>query len=241
MDSIIDLWLWPLDIAPAARAMLQQHLCADERARARAFRFAHDRDHFITARGRLREILAARLGTAPTELCFTLGAMGKPHLAGGPEFNLSHSGGWAALAISPGPPIGIDIEAHRPVDPGMAAQIFSATERQTLNRLAGAAWRAAFFCGWTRKEALLKAHGCGLHHPPASIEVTLASQLSPRVLRFDAAGAQRTGWQLLHLDLGPEFSGAIALASHRPARVVYHLNHPPLIPSCPKPGARQTR
>ncbi|MCC5962991.1 MAG: 4'-phosphopantetheinyl transferase superfamily protein [Rhodobacteraceae bacterium] len=227
----LDLWLWPLDLHGAARARLEAHLSGREHQRAAAFGFERDRRRFVCARGRLREILGDVTGTAPARLDFALGDHGKPMLAGGPAFNLSHSAGWAALAISPGPAIGIDIEACRPIEPGLADHVFSPAERAALAALAPADRLAGFFHCWTRKEAFVKASGLGLWQPLDSFDVTPDPASPPRVLRVAQGAAGSADWQMVALDLGPGFAGAVAAATDRPLRLCYRGHRPPLRPA----------
>jgi len=211
----LDLWLWRLDLPPARHAALAAHLAPAERARARAFVKPGDRAAYEAARGRMREILAGLLGCAPQDVPLVTDRQGKPHLdegatGTGPSFNLSHAGGRAALVTGPhGLAIGIDIEPHRPVEPALADRFFSPTERAELAALQGEAWRAGFFNAWTRKEALLKALGAGLTRPLDSFDVTLTPGAPARLTRLSGALAER--WQLLPLEIAPDFPGCIAL------------------------------
>ncbi|MFO7603570.1 MAG: 4'-phosphopantetheinyl transferase superfamily protein, partial [Gammaproteobacteria bacterium] len=82
---------------------------------------------------------------------------GKPHIPGGWDFNLSHSGRLVACAFSREGRIGIDVEQHRQLVPQRFARYFSAAEL---------AWMGddsdRFIDLWTRKEAVIKASGIGL-------------------------------------------------------------------------------
>lgn len=225
MELILNLWLWPLDVDDVQIQAFARHLSADEIWRADAFVFEKDRRRFISGRGRLREILAAETGQAPENLRFDYDAGGKPHLGTGPVFNLSHSGGWAALVISPGPKIGLDIEAHRPVEKAVAEHFFSDSEQRALRELSEDVWLAGFFRCWTRKEAYLKACGTGLWCPLNSFDVTLGTGTDIRITRIDHPDR----WTILHLDLGPDVTGAIAVQTADAIRVVYHGHEPPLI------------
>ncbi len=228
MTVLTDLWLWPLDIDETQYQALSRHLGADETGRAASFVFERDRRRFVAGRGRMRELLGALMGQRPGDLRFQYDERGKPRLPAGPPFNLSHSAGWAALAVSPGPAIGIDIEAHRAIERNVAEHFFSRHEVSALRALPAREWQAGFFRCWTRKEAYLKALGTGLWCPLDSFDVTLGPAEAPRILRIDA-GADRPGdWTLTHLDLGPGFVGAIALRAAAPVRVVYRDHRPPL-------------
>lgn len=215
MDIAIELWLWPLDAAPSARARYHSVLNTTEAARADRFVRAHDRDRFIAGRGRMREILGQYLDTPAGDVPLDIAQRDKPVLAHGPAFNLSHSGGQAALIVAPDQdanslPIGIDIEAHRPVEPAMADRFFSPAEQTALAALPFNQWENGFFTCWTRKEAVIKALGQGLFADLHSFDVSLAPDAPPCVLRTDPQLPQPADWHMLHLNLGPTLPGAIA-------------------------------
>lgn len=97
---------------------------------------------------------------------------GKPYLAAPPsglEFNLSHSGGLALLAVSKGPAVGIDLERLRPVrDPlRIARRVLPGAVTQMLAGLSQEALAREFFHQWTRFEAMQKGLGRGVFDPPA--------------------------------------------------------------------------
>ena len=94
----VDLLVFPLDVDASERARLQTLLSQDEIERANRFVFARDRERFVVGRGRVREALGGRLSLAPRDLIFSYSENRKPSIAG-LHFNLSHSGGLAALAI----------------------------------------------------------------------------------------------------------------------------------------------
>ena len=163
------VWRVPLDDVSQLEAYLPT-LSAEEQARAdRFFRDVHRR-RFVIAHGALRRILADYLDVMPGVLEFVTGEHGKPALTpiAGPqpaavEFNLSHSGDLALVAVTRANPVGVDVEQW---DEGvecmeLAERFFSPNERRALRALAKAPNHvvAGFFAAWTRKEAYLKATG----------------------------------------------------------------------------------
>lgn len=217
----IDLWIWPLDPSEAEATRLSAVLSAEEEARAARFvRPEHGRA-FRVGRGRLREILGQYACTDPAMLSFAYNDFGKPSLRTGPVFNLSHAAGWAALAVLPAATcaLGIDIERHRRVEEAVAKRFFSEAEQVALAALPPHHWSDGFFRCWTRKEAMVKACGPGLSMPLDSFDVTLAPDEPPRVTRLEGLpGANPEDWGLIHLDLAPDFVGAIAVeaGAYRP-------------------------
>src|SRR4051812_37838112 len=105
MSSEVEVVVAGLDPGPQNARALSLWLSPAEHGRADRFRFARERRRFVVARARLRELLAARLGTAPESIEFTYGKKGKPALAGrfgrsGWRFNVSHCEELALYAFS---------------------------------------------------------------------------------------------------------------------------------------------
>lgn len=210
----IEVWSIALEQPPAIVAALRETLPADERARADRFRFERDRRSFCVAHAALRAILAGQLGCEPGEVAFQTGAHGKPALAHRQpalEFNLSHSGDYALVALTLGAPVGVDIEQARPIADieRLAAHTFSPAEQATLASCPPAQYLAAFYNCWTRKEALIKALGLGLHCPLDSFDVTCLPGDPARILRGPPGGGH---WSLAALDAPAGYAAASAVA-----------------------------
>lgn len=204
----MDAWLWSLAVPPDRLPALQASLAQDERDRAARFARPVHRDRYIVARARLRQILGARIGRDPRDIAFRYGANGKPSIDGGPEFNLSHSGDLAALAISGDGAVGLDIERQRTIEDAVARRHFSPAEYAELSRLPSADWLGGFYRCWTRKEAVIKACGLGLSMPLDSFDVTLTPGHGARLIRID--GDTPAAWRLVHFDPAPGWAGAVA-------------------------------
>lgn len=95
------------------------------------------------------------------------GPYGKPE-APGVQFSLSHSGGYALLAVSDSD-VGADLERIRPAPERVAARVFTPDEQRWL--AGDDDYDTRFFTLWTLKEALLKACGRGLTLPLQSLDV----------------------------------------------------------------------
>jgi 4'-phosphopantetheinyl transferase len=115
-----------------------------ERTRANAFHFARDRTRFVNAHAMMRRILAGYAVTDARALEFDVGEFGKPSLRAeaartGLEFNLSHSGDLALLAVSASGRVGVDVERWdaRAEHLHIADHFFSAAECESLRALAG--------------------------------------------------------------------------------------------------------
>lgn len=163
------------------RAELAASLAPAEQQRWEALRLPEDRERFLRGRGALRRLLGAWRDEPPEVVPIGAGAHGKPCCAGGPEFNLSHSGDLILLALHRERPVGVDVEQQRP---GMAwrpiaRRVLPPAEWQALEAIATAAeaerqGAEAFLAAWCRLEARLKAQGLGLsglgQPAPAAVE-----------------------------------------------------------------------
>jgi len=175
-----------LDVRAEEQARLGALLDAEELGRAGEFRDALDRGRFIVRRGRLRELLAARLGCAPREVQIARNDFGKPFVEGAPfRFNLSHSCGLAFYVVAEDREVGCDIEWRRPqvASREAAERLFSAHETRLLEATPPDRWAEAFFNCWTRKEAFIKAVGLGLSYPLKDFDVSVAPGEPAALLR----------------------------------------------------------
>jgi 4'-phosphopantetheinyl transferase len=209
--SDIHIWRASLDLSAPALARLDATLGHDEKSRAGRFVHARDRDHFIAARGILRDLLGAYLKQPADRVQFRYGKHGKPRLAAeysetAITFNLSHSHGLAVYAISNGLELGIDVELIRPEFAGedIAARYFSEEEMAELRALPIELRADGFFRCWTRKEAYVKARGEGLSIPLDSFSVSLTPG-QPDVL----SSVDSESWTLRSFAPEPRYVGAV--------------------------------
>ncbi len=212
------VWVIGLDVADAVIRRCAKRLDAQERERAQRLRRPQDRNRFVVAHGAMREILAQALGCAPEALVFQRGRHGKPRLAGPGDgarrldFNLSHSRDLALLAVGWGMVLGVDVEYWRdPIDvESIARRVFSERERRSLAALPTAFRQEAFFLGWTRKEAYVKALGRGIHRGLGDFDVSILPR-RPAVLQATRPDPREArAWRLHHLDVHPDYKAALA-------------------------------
>jgi 4'-phosphopantetheinyl transferase len=116
---------------------------------------------FLTGRTFLKQMLADCLGLAPNVISLSVTDTGKPYLPAlaetrFPYFNLSHSDGHYLVGLSRFP-IGVDIEAPRPIELHQVQPFLSTDEFRQLDLLPQLQRSAAFFRLFTAKEAFLKA------------------------------------------------------------------------------------
>lgn len=199
-------------------------LSADERHRAMQFRFERDRRRFTIARATLRVLLARYVARRANEIAFIYGQYGKPAIAGGePQFNLSHSGDLAVIAISAHLPLGVDIEQlSRSIDSdALIGSFASSNERAAFASLPQQGRELAFFHWWTRKEAVLKALGTGHSQPMESFDVSIA----PDDTRLAAVGSEEFPQHisLSNIPLPAGYVGSLAICGEAHAIETYEF------------------
>lgn len=148
----VHVWVASLNRPQPQLNQFWQYLNEDERARANRFYFDHDREHYIVARGLLRQLLGSYLNLPAHQIGFAYGEHGKPELAAeqavsGMRFNISHAQGVALLAFARYREVGVDIEQIRPLDDGeqIAERFFSANEVAVFTAVPSEQKPQAFF------------------------------------------------------------------------------------------------
>ena len=232
MDSVQYIWRPPSGV-PALKARdihvwrvcldrdsfyvktLFQTLSSDERQKAENYHVNKDGYRFVVARGMLRKILGSYLRLSPNRIGFSYNRYGKPFLDSEDNsfrFNVAHSRGLALIAVTRGREVGIDIEF---VDENIeilkiAQSAFSPTELSKLQTLESNLQAAAFFRGWTRKEAYLKAVGTGFSDPKKQLaDPLMAAELhnSSRITGFEKI----RDWTLATLASEHKYMAALAV------------------------------
>jgi 4'-phosphopantetheinyl transferase len=213
----VHLWTDTLTSEAPTIAEAKKLLSLNEINRAERFLREVDHDHYVVSHSLVRKILARYLGISPAKIAFQNDPFGKPHLdpsinPAGLSFNLSHSGDRMLLGLVRNARIGVDIEEIRPESASMdvAARFFTTRENEDLRSLSGQEQIHAFFNCWTRKEAYLKAVGCGLSASPKDCEVTLKPSDKPAILRQIPTEQPPSTWSLFHFSAG-QYISAIAV------------------------------
>ncbi len=210
------VWSVALDLFHTDAKRLEAVLCAEERRRAARYRRDQDRIRFIAARATLRCLLAAHLGAEPRALAFAYGANGKPTLkpGGGLEFNLSHSGDLAVIALAHDREVGVDVERLRPLSSAqrIAERLWSSDEAAALGTLDEDERLTAFFATWTRKEAVVKALGEGITGRLDGFQVPAGPAPGGAALHIPGHEGRADAWWLTDLRPAPGYLGALVLS-----------------------------
>lgn len=144
---------------------LSDILRPEELFKADTIAHPESRVKYVVSKLALRIVLGTLLNRAPNSLRFKRNRWGKPDLVDQDLFfNLSHSNKWIILAVSIDQKIGVDLEFfnaafdYRP----LVETYFHPLEKEKLAKSFSLSQRI-FFRLWTRKEALSKVIGLGLH------------------------------------------------------------------------------
>lgn len=212
--------VWRIRLGSACTAAHWLLLSEAERTRANRFHQVAHQEKFVIAHGMLRRIVSQYLDQAPTSLEFALGPHGKPYVVCPPgpctdrlEFNLSHSGDFALVAVSRGSNVGVDVEQwRRDIEHlDLAEHFFSAMEVHALEQLAGVHDHvvAGFFSAWSRKEAYLKATGVGIARGLDHFDVELVPDQPARLLADARDPSAPERWTMTALPVASGYSAAL--------------------------------
>lgn len=160
----VHLWIAALE---ATEWPAPDGLPSAERRRAGRILRPESAARWAGSRWALRTVLARYLDEEPAAIALGVSELGKPRLDGNPvrlEFNLSHSGALALIAVASGREVGVDVEKTEP------GRDFVALAERSFDPAAAEAVRAAapeqrsgvFYAAWARHEALAKCDGGGL-------------------------------------------------------------------------------
>jgi 4'-phosphopantetheinyl transferase len=198
----IHLWCLDMDSISADFEKLSQILSPDEHARARGYRFAADKNHYILTRGILRLLLEKYVHKDAGQIQFRYNQAGKPFLAEPDklplQFNVSHSHAIALFAFALGRAVGVDIEVIHPLPDAnnLASCYFSAAEIEQLEALEDENSKlVAFYRCWTRKEAYIKAIGDGLAFPLKDFDVSISAG-DARLLAVRNSREKTSHWKM---------------------------------------------
>lgn len=211
----VEVWTINLDVPGSQLDDATRTLAPDELERAASYRNDTARRRYILSHAALRQILATHLKQPAPGITLHTGSSGKPSLAAPNssrlQFNLTHSGTLALVAVSQNAQVGIDVETLRPMRDAVAIakRFFSPREAAALEQLEASAQSAAFLSLWTRKEALVKATGQGIADALARFEVSWDAKA---VLHsIDGDTDQAAQWSLHSFTPAPGYVAAVAV------------------------------
>jgi 4'-phosphopantetheinyl transferase len=182
----------------AYRALLSK----DEEERMARLVFERDRRRFLLTRALVRTMLSRYAGVPPARWSFIANVHGRPEIldrpAGVPDlrFNLSHTEGLIACAVTIGREVGIDVEhVGRRLTHDVAGRFFAPSEVRDLDALPADEQPRVFFDYWTLKEAYIKARGFGLALPLGDFAFKLSPPAPPAITIEPSLNDDASTWQ----------------------------------------------
>jgi len=216
--ATIEVWTIDLDRPLNPTANLDDILSIEEQSRAERYLSSKDASRFRLCRAMLRLGLAGYLDKAPQQIALTTNRHGKPYIAecSPLHFNVSHSGGLGAIAFTTAGEVGIDVEAiKRDVEAlEIATANFTRNEAELVAAAGSPQEQAGIFLRlWTRKEAVLKAAGCGLLGGLDRFDVSRGPLDRVMLCGAPGGGAAESSWRIQDLEPIDGFAGAVAAAA----------------------------
>lgn len=184
----VDLVLTDNAEALARRERYLPLLAPDEHERMARLVFERDRHRFLLTRALVRTMLSRYAPVQPADWQFIANVHGRPEIldrpAGVPDlrFNISHTDGLIACAVTIGREVGVDVEhVNRRLTQDVAARFFAPSEVAHLQSLPEEEQERVFFDYWTLKEAYIKARGFGLALPLGDFAFHLSPDAVPAI------------------------------------------------------------
>jgi 4'-phosphopantetheinyl transferase len=128
---------------------------------------------YAAGRTLVRQVVGRFAGIPPRRVPVAVDEQGRPYVKGsGLDVNLSHSGGFVALALGSGVRVGIDLERRvpQPAADELARRFFSPREYDHLRRGHPEQFLPRWYRIWTTREAHAKARGIGVRGISAPLE-----------------------------------------------------------------------
>lgn len=180
----------------------QRLMTPDEHDRMARFVFEKDRRAFLLTRALVRTMLSRYAPVAPEAWRFITNAHGRPEIVDRPaavpdlRFNISHTNGLIACAVTIGREVGVDVEhVGRNLTHDIAGRHFAPSEVADLRSLPDDEQRTVFYDYWTLKESYIKARGFGLALPLGDFAFKLNPPSHPTISFEPALEDDPATWQ----------------------------------------------
>jgi 4'-phosphopantetheinyl transferase len=178
-------------------------LTPDEQQRAGRFLQTADRDRFVIGRALARTMLSQFVDVRPADWPLAIDDRGRPYLASRPSdapdlrFNLSHTPGLVACAVTVGREVGVDVEhiGRALVHDTIPERFFSAREVSDLRARPDEEQHVMFFDYWTLKESYIKARGLGLALPLGQFSFVFTPGQAPTIQFAPELHDDPSSWQ----------------------------------------------
>ena len=233
VEGQIQIWIVLLNEWDSHLSELKALLSAEEIERAKRLKVRDKQEQSICSRGILRILLSSYLDNAPANIPIQTTQDGKPYLErSGLRFNVSHSGNRLLCGIARNFQIGIDIQQIYSIEniDTISRNYFSEGERNYLRSQPSDQLKDHFFSIWTAKEAYLKAIGSGFQESPIRISTLPDKFRKDFFLDDDGSKLKNRGWNIVSIEIDPEYKAAIAVSGEIQAIERIPFNPPDYFP-----------
>jgi 4'-phosphopantetheinyl transferase len=179
-------------------------MSTDEHERMLRLIFDRDRRAFLITRALVRTMLSRYAAVQPTDWRFIENVHGRPEIldrpSGAPDlrFNISHTNGLIACAVTIGREVGVDVEhVGRHLNYDVPGRFFAPDEVTDLRKLPVEDQQKVFFDYWTLKEAYIKARGFGLALPLGDFAFKLNPPAPPAIAFEPTLDDDPATWQFM--------------------------------------------
>jgi 4'-phosphopantetheinyl transferase len=194
-----------------------------------------DRNAYLIAHALMRLCLSKHSSVAPHTWVFSVDKYGRPEIAAPRmdpplHFNISHTKGLVACAVTHIMEVGVDVEFHKTISDmlGLAESVFSVTETRALRSLPPAKRRDRFFTYWTLKEAYIKARGMGLSLPLDKFSFQVSDEGGPVSIAIEPEIADSPqGWHFRQMKPSDQHHLALAVRAPPGSRPIIRFNAVP--------------
>lgn len=184
-DAHADVWKFNMHLLHGQFYSLFSFLTKDETKRyGKLIDTSKQRNH-MACRGLLRLVVSLYTMQDPKQIQFSYSSHGKPFVLGHPNclFNLTHSGNWLYIIVSPYHEVGIDCEmiTHKNIGK-LAKHILNPIDYDQFKELPQQDQIKRLVQAWTQKEAFIKAIGKGLFYQRLKdINVDMSCTINPNI------------------------------------------------------------
>ncbi|WP_422105257.1 4'-phosphopantetheinyl transferase family protein [Winogradskyella sp.] len=214
-DHIPHIWVLNINSEIKHLNFFEGLLSKDEKIKAHKFKFEKDKRVSIIARGALRVLLGKYLDISPEKIVFKYGDYGKPEFKNWQnlKFNTSHAKDLVVFGFTKNSEIGIDVEYCKSNFDVMdiVDNYFSKKEIEAIHKIPKHMQTQAFYRGWTRKEAFIKAKAKGLSFPLDAFSVSIESDNQSKLEETLWDSNEKHNWSIIPFETLDNYKAAIAI------------------------------
>lgn len=234
MNAIRDIKVWyafPQTLVdPSLLKRFYSWLSPYELQVYKSYRFEKDQHTYLVAHALIRAALSRCCDVHPAGWTFQKNAHQKPYIseptnARDLHFNISHTNGMVAAAITRIGPVGVDVESlsREKIENEVAQEVLSELEYRDYMQQSDTAQHTRLLQYWTLKEAYVKATGRGITAGLKNHAFDLSEQLNPKIRFLEPNEHSDTDWKFWQYRVDTGHMLALACQTHSSVKPTIHL------------------